>query len=434
MGQTTILVLAASAEAGADSANVTPARVAGPRRGGRRPRPGAPDTVRAVHVVIAPDCFTGTLTATQAAEAMAAGWHDTAPQDSLTLLPLSDGGPGFLDVLGMSLEGDTVALTVSDPLGREVPALVLVAGAEGGRTAYIESAQAAGLHLLGADERNPALTSTWGVGQLILAALAAKPDRIVVGLGGSGTNDGGAGMLAALGAGPADQLARGGLALATASDDALSGLLAVRELFDGIDLVIASDVDNPLLGFKGASAVFGPQKGATPEMAQELESALGRFTEIVARNLPAPTDLLTGAPRRLDREPGAGAAGGLGYALFLLGGRRVSGVQLVLDAVGFHDVVRGSDLVVTGEGTFDWQSLHGKVAAGVAAAALEAGLPSVVLAGQVLVGRRETMGLGISGTYAVAETPEQVDAALLDPVGTLRARAARVARTWSPGR
>ena len=387
-----------------------------------------------MHVVIAPDCFTGTLTATQAAEAMAAGWHDTAPRDVLTLLPLSDGGPGFLDVLDRALEGDTVALTVSDPLGREVPAAVLVAGREGERTAYVESAQAAGLHLLAADERDPALTSTWGVGQLLLAALEAKPDRIVVGLGGSGTNDAGAGMLSALGAGPPEQLARGGRALATALDDALPGLLEARELLAGVDLVVATDVDNPLLGFKGASAVFGPQKGATPEVAQELEAALGRFTEIVGRTLAAPLDLLTGAPRRLDREPGAGAAGGLGYALFLLGGRRVSGVDLVLDAVGFRDVVRGSDLVVTGEGTFDWQSLHGKVAAGVAAAALEEGLPSVVLAGQVLVGRRETMGLGISGTYAVAETPEEVDAAFLDPVGTLRARAARVARTWSAGR
>ena len=387
-----------------------------------------------MHVVIAPDCFTGTLTATQAAEAMAAGWHDTAPRDALTLLPLSDGGPGFIDVLVRALEGDVVATTVSDPLGREVPGAVLVVEREGERTAYVESAQAAGLHLLAADERNPALTSTWGVGELLVAALEEEPDRIVVGLGGSGTNDAGAGMLAALGAGPAHVLARGGRALATAPDDALSGLLAVRERLQGLDLVLATDVDNPLLGFKGASAVFGPQKGATPEVAQELEGALGRFTEIVARTLPEPLDLLSGAPRRLDREPGAGAAGGLGYALLLLGGRRVSGVQLVLEAVGFHDVVRGSDLVITGEGTFDWQSLHGKVAAGVAEAALGAGLPTVVLAGQVLVGRRETMGLGISGTYAVAETPEEVDAAFLDPVGTLRARAARVARTWSAGR
>lgn len=387
-----------------------------------------------MHVVIAPDCFTGTLTATQAAEAIAAGWHDTAPLDRLTLLPLSDGGPGFLDVLAGSMEGDTVALTVSDPLGREVPAAILVVETEGERTAYIESAQATGLHLLAQDERNPALTSTWGVGQLLQAALAENPRRIVVGLGGSGTNDGGAGLLAALGAGPVEHLARGGSALAMAPDDALTGLLAVREQFAGVDLVLAADVENPLLGFKGASAVFGPQKGATPEQAQELEGALGRFTEIVARTMPAPLDLLTGAPRRLEREAGAGAAGGLGYALLLLGGRRISGVDLVLDAVGFRDVVRDSDLVVTGEGTFDWQSLQGKVAAGVAVAALDAGLPSIVLAGQVLVGRRETMGLGISGTYAVAETPEQVDAALLDPVGTLRSRAARVARTWSPAR
>ena len=390
--------------------------------------------MRAVHVVIAPDCFTGTLTATQAAEAMAAGWHDTAPGDTLTLLPLSDGGPGFIDVLGRAREGETVALTVSDPLGREVPGAVLVVEGDGERTAYVESAQAAGLHLLAADERNPALTSTWGVGQLAprRAGGGARPDRRRSGWQRHQRRRRRAARRP--GRRPCRAPRPRRQCVGEAPDDALSGLLSARDRFAGVDLVIASDVDNPLLGFKGASAVFGPQKGATPEVAQELEGALGRFTEIVARTLPAPLDLLSGAPRRLEREPGAGAAGGLGYALFLLGGRRVSGVELVLDAVGFHDVVRDSDLVVTGEGTFDWQSLHGKVAAGVAEAALGAGLPSVVLAGQVLVGRRETMGLGISGTYAVAETPEQVDAALLDPVGTLRAKAARVARTWSPAR
>src|SRR5690606_11257346 len=152
----------------------------------------------------------------------------------------------------------------------------------------------AGLHLLGADERNPALTGTWGVGELLLTALAEKPDRIVGGLGGSGTNDGGAGMRAALGAGPADPRSRGGLGVASAPDDVLSGLLAVRERFADVELLLATGVDNPLLRFKGASAVFGPQKGASPELAQELEGALGRFTEIVARTLPMPTDLLTG--------------------------------------------------------------------------------------------------------------------------------------------
>lgn len=389
-----------------------------------------------MHVLIAPDSFTGTLTATQAAEAMAEGWRRSAPRDLLTLMPLSDGGPGFIDVLATALrESRTVLTTAADPLGREVPAALLVREADDGvPTAYIESAQAAGLHLLEADERNPAVTSTWGVGQLLDAALREGAERVVVGLGGSGTNDGGAGMLASLGAGSASALARGGLALADLDDGALHGLEVVRQRFAGIELLVATDVDSPLLGFHGASAVYAPQKGASPQVAQALEAALGRFTEVVRRTLPEVPDLLTGQARRLDREPGAGAAGGLGYGLMLLGGRRVSGVDEVIRAVGLPEVVGAADLVVTGEGSFDWQSLRGKVVAGVARAALEAATPAVVIAGQTLVGRREAMTLGLSGTYAVAETPEEVEAAVADPVGTLAARAARVAATWSPQR
>jgi len=388
-----------------------------------------------VHVLIAPDCFTGTLTATQAAEAMAQGWRRSSPHDLLTLMPLSDGGPGFLDVLATSRpDGTTVLATTTDPLGREVPGALLFADNDGRRTAYVESAQATGLHLLAADERNPAITSTWGVGLLLDAALREGAERVIVGLGGSGTNDAGAGMLASLGAGSAHDLARGGLALADLPDEGLKGIDDVRERFANVELLVATDVDSPLLGLQGASAVFAPQKGASPALAQALEGALGRFTEVVQRCYHPGRDLLTGAARRLDRQPGAGAAGGLGYGLMLLGGRRVSGVEEVLRAVGFAGVVSAADLVVTGEGCFDWQSLRGKVVAGVAQAALEAATPTVVIAGQTMVGRREAMTLGLSGSYAVAETPEQVEAAIADPVGTLATRAARVAATWSPGR
>jgi glycerate 2-kinase len=387
-----------------------------------------------VRVLIAPDCFTGTLSAGEAAEAIAEGWRRSAPHDDLTLVPLSDGGPGFIDVLSRALGGTTVSRTVADPLGRPVPAAILLVEVGGRRTAYIESAQACGLHLLTGDERNPLVTSTYGVGQLIEAAVAEGANRVVVGLGGSGTNDGGAGLLAALGAGDPDALAAGGAKLQDLAADALQGLVAVRQRLRAIDLVLATDVDSPLLGFHGASAVFAPQKGASPEMAQQLESALGRLTEVVRRVVPPGRDLLTGNEMRLDREPGAGAAGGLGYGLLLLGGRRVSGVQAVLDAVGFDSLVRATDLVVTGEGRFDWQSLRGKVVAGVAQAALANAKPAVVIAGQTLVGRRETMALGVSGTYAVAENPGQIAAALADPAGTLSARTTRVATTWSPRR
>ncbi|MDQ1537395.1 MAG: glycerate 2-kinase [Actinomycetota bacterium] len=385
-----------------------------------------------MRVLIAPDGFTGSLSAGQAAEAMAEGWRRSAPKDDLTLLPLSDGGPGFLDVLSRALGGTTVSVTVVDPLGRPVPSAVLMVDTDGKRTAYIESAQACGLHLLAQGERNPMVTSTYGVGQLIEAALAGGASRLVVGLGGSGTNDGGAGMLAALGAGDLEALAAGGAKLKELSDEALTGLIAVRKRLEGTDLILATDVDSPLLGFHGASAVFAPQKGATPEMTQELEFALGHFTEVVRRVVPSETELLTGKEMRLEREAGAGAAGGLGYGLLLLGGRRVSGVQAVLEAVGFDDLVESTDLAITGEGSFDWQSLRGKVVAGVAQAALAKGKPTVVIAGQAFVGRREAMALGVSGTYAVAANPGQVVAAMADPAGTLSARTARVARTWSP--
>jgi glycerate kinase len=388
-----------------------------------------------VHVVIAPEAFAGALTARQAAEAIADGWRRRAPHDLLSLVPLSDGGPGFVDVLSDALEDARVVMTtVTDPLGREVPATVLVADADGGRTAYVEAAQAAGLHLLAADERDPAVTSTWGVGQLLEAALAEGATRLVVGLGGAGTNDAGAGLLAALGAGDPAALARGGLGLAELADDGLPGLAQVRQRLAGVQLVVETDDDAPLLGLQGTSAVASPAMGASPQLAQALEAALGRFVEVVRRTLPVQHDRLSGKPRRLDSEPGAGAAGGLGYALHLLGATRVNGVDAVIGAVGLQPLLAAADLVVTGTDCFDWQSLRGSVVAGVAGLALETATPSVVLAGQVQVGRREWMGLGLSGTYAVAERPEQVEASVADPVGTLAARAARVAATWSPTR
>lgn len=385
-----------------------------------------------MRLIVAPDCFTGTLTATQAAEAMASGWRRTAPRDDVVLAPMSDGGPGFLDVLTPAVDGSTISVTVSDPLGRAVPAALLVSEQDGTRTAYIESAQACGLHLLAGEERDPTTTSSYGVGELVEAAAQEGARRVVVGLGGSGTNDGGAGMLAALGAGPVRRLARGGTSLARLPDDALSGLARVRQRLRGVELVAATDVDAQLLGFHGASAGFAAQKGATPAQAQELEAALGRFTEVAGRSLPGSRDLLTRAERRLDREAGAGAAGGLGYGLLLLGAHRVSGVTAVLRAVGFDRQLRHADLVLTGEGSFDWQSLRGKVVAGVSEAASAQAVPTVVLAGQTHVGRREAMALGINGVYAVAERPEQLAGALADPAGSLAARAARVAATWSP--
>jgi glycerate kinase len=382
-----------------------------------------------MRVLIAPDCFTGTLTAGQAAEAVATGWRRHAPDDVLDLCPLSDGGPGFVDVLHQVLGGRLLAVTVPGPLGDPVHAgVLLVQGQDGVPTGYVETAQACGLHLIPAERRDPRLTTTAGVAALIEAAGQAGAGRIVLGLGGSGTNDAGAGMLAALAgddltAPVRERLTAGGGALAGLTASALAGLTAVRDRWAGVDLVIASDVDTPLLGLQGASAGFAAQKGATPDQAQALERCLADFAV-------AALDAL-GQDRRSASAAGAGAAGGLGFGLILLGARRVPGSQAVLEAVGISERLRGNDLVITGEGRFDWQSLRGKVVAGVAREALAVGTPVVVIAGQVQVGRREALAIGVESVYPVARTPQEVDAAMADPAGTLADRAERVARTWS---
>jgi len=395
-----------------------------------------------VRVLIAPDCFTGTLTAPEAAAAVADGWRRQAPHDELDLLPLSDGGPGFVDVLRSALGAEPLAVTVPGPDGEPTPAVILLtpspAGTEpaGARTAYLESAQACGLHLLPPDRRDPGRTTTTGVGRLLAEARAAGATRLVVGLGGSGTNDGGAGLLLALlddlaAADPSrqvpgrlrDLLGRGGGGLHGVTAGDLEPLVALRAAWDGVRVVVATDVDAPLLGPHGASLGFARQKGAGPDQAKDLESALLGFGGAAVT--------ATGVPQRMVATPGAGAAGGLGFGLMLLGGLRSSGIDAVADAVGLRERIAAADLVVTGEGTLDWQSLRGKVVSGVAALAQEAGIPVVAVAGQVEVGRRELLSIGVESAYPVARTPEQVRAALADPAGTLADRAARVARTWT---
>lgn len=400
-------------------------------------------------MLLAPDGFGGLLTPEEAAAAMAVGWRSAARHDELDVAPLADGGPGFLDTLRAGLGGTVETCTVHGPWGELVPAAVLVAG----DTVYVESAQAVGLALVPEGRRDPTRTTSCGLGELLRQARATGARRVVVGLGGSGTVDGGAGMLAGLGL-PDERglLAGGGAGLEALEDDDLAGLAGLRADWAGVELVVACDVDVPLLGLQGAAAGFSPQKGATPEQAQQLERALARFARVAGAavgevervNLlaepvafghhhgvvPAATARTGGD--RLAARPGAGAAGGLGFGLALLGARLVPGAAVVADAVGLDARLGDADLVVTGEGRFDWQSLHGKVVAEVAHRALAHGVPTIVLAGEVLVGRREQAAEGISAAYAVSETRAQLAAALADPAGTLTARAAAVARTWSP--
>jgi glycerate 2-kinase len=382
-----------------------------------------------MRVVLAPAAFAGELSAVQVGAAVAEGWAQAAPHDDLVVAPLSDGGLGFVEVVQAARGGDLLPVTVEGPLGGPVPGAVLLVGGvdDDPVTAYVEAADAAGQHLLGG-RLAPTTATSYGVGQLLRAAVDAGARRIVVGVGGTGTNDGGAGLLAALGAGPRDALAAGGLALADLDPAALAGLADARAGLSGVELVLASATDVALLGFHGTSATYAEGKGATPEQAQQLEAALGRYADLASRSLVAGRSLMG---RGLAGEPGSGAGGGIGFALLLLGARHVEGVQAVVDAAGLAELVSGSELVVTAEGTFDWESLRGGVVAAVAALGLTAGVPSVVLAAEVLVGRRESMTLGLAGTYAIAERPGDRPAAMRDPAAAIQARSARIARTWS---
>jgi glycerate kinase len=380
-----------------------------------------------VRVLICPDKYAGTLSAVQAADAIAEGWRRTAPEDDLALVPLADGGPGFLEVLHAALGGELVPARVRGPLGAPVDASVLLVG----DTAYLECAQACGLHLVPEGARDPRVTTTYGVGELVLAAIGRGAARIVVGLGGSATNDAGAGLLAALGATARAADGSDATALLAAGGGALSGVAEVDlapalAAMDGVGLVLASDVDNPLLGLRGATNGFGRQKGADDAALMSLEGALESFAAAVGRR----TD---------GKDPavalGAGAAGGLGYALLHLGAEREPGIATVLSTVGLDGRIAGADLVVTGEGSFDWQSLRGKVVSGVAAAALEQGRGCVVLAGRVEVGRREYAATGVSAAYAVVDDLRDrgldPGLALREPAAHLAALAERAARTWS---
>ncbi|HET7405776.1 MAG TPA: glycerate kinase [Mycobacteriales bacterium] len=361
-----------------------------------------------MRVLIAPDSFTGTLSATEAAGAIAAGWRRARPEDDVDLLPLSDGGPGFVEVLHTALGGELVPCPVTGPLGAPVAASVLVVG----ETAYLESAQACGLHLVSSDRRDPSATTSRGVGELVAAA-APLARRVVVGLGGSGTNDGGAGLLQALGWSLRDadgmEIPGGGLAL--------EDLREVRPVpAPAVEIVAATDVDNPLLGPAGASYVFGPQKGATVEQVGRLDAALRHWADLAEPAVAA------AGTRGL---PGAGAAGGLGFALLLLGGRRDSGIELVLEASGLRARAADADLVLTGEGSFDPQSLRGKVVAGVAGATAT---PCVVLAGRVSVDAVSAADAGVTAAYDT----RLVDANGATPAGERLARlAALVAGRWT---
>jgi glycerate kinase len=360
-----------------------------------------------MRVLVAPDKFAGTLTAVEAADAIAEGWRRRAPDDELDLAPMADGGPGFVDVMHAALGGELLAVTVEGPFGTPTPATILSAG----DTAYVETAQACGIQLTGGEGAE--LATTVGVGELLVAALDTGASTVVLGLGGSGTNDGGAGLLAALGATSDGLLDVGVHDLGTVSR---IDLRPARERVAGVRLVAATDVDAPLTGLFGATKTFGAQKGISEEEQPRVDGILEGFAKA--------TD------QRTSLEPGAGAAGGLGFALLLLGATRSPGIELVASAVRLAERARAADLVLTGEGAFDFSSRSGKVPYGVAKTAEEALRPCVALAGQVLVGSREMRALGIESAYSMVDLAGE-ERSLAEPAAVLSELAARVARTWS---
>ena len=370
-------------------------------------------------LVIAPDSFKESLSAEQVAEAIAAGWRSVYPQADIQLCPMADGGEGTVDAVLAASGGQRRELSVCGPLG--LPVQAHWGWLEDGQ-AVIEMAAASGLHWVAPEQRDACITTTRGTGELILAALDAGARRIILGIGGSATNDGGAGLLQTLGVRLLNTegraLAAGGAALADLQRIDLDGL---DPRLAQVEILVAADVDNPLCGPRGASHVFGPQKGASPEQVQQLDRALGHFADVMAA--------------ALDEDyrdvPGVGAAGGLGFAArAVLGASFRPGIELVAELSGLADAMQGADLVITGEGRLDGQSLHGKTPVGVARVASAAGVPVIALAGSLGEGYQQVYEAGIEAAFSLTPGPISLDRAMADAEQQLQSRATDIARLW----
>ncbi len=352
-------------------------------------------------IIIAPDKFKGSLAASEAAQAIARGIRSTLPGADLKLFPLSDGGEGLVEALAGAAEGSIISTKVNNPLGQKTEAKWALIKSD--QSAVIEMAAASGLSLLPPQSRNPGITSTYGTGELIKAALDEGCTEIIIGIGGSATNDGGAGMASALGAKLQDKegkpLGPGGLEL-------LKLDRICTDNFDprikSISCKVACDVDNPLTGQHGASYVYGPQKGANSDMVKELDRALAHYACILKRDLG----------KDVEHVPGAGAAGGLGAGLIaFLGAELYSGIDLVIDTLEIDHEVKNADLIITGEGRLDKQSLRGKVPIGIAKRAKKYGIPVLVLAGSVEVSSKDLHESGITAAFAITDGPMNIEEA-----------------------
>jgi glycerate kinase len=371
-------------------------------------------------VVVAPDKFKGSLTAAEVAAAVAAGLARGGFAGEIEALPVADGGDGTV-AAAVSAGFRRVELGVRGPVGKNVTASYALRD----DTAVIEAAQACGLTLLPPGSLAPLTATSRGVGELILTASRMGAKRIVLGVGGVATTDGGAGLLQALGARLADDKGRelppGGAALARL---ATLDLKRLRDL-SGVEFLLASDVDNPLLGPHGAATVYGPQKGASPEEVPLLEAGLRRWADVA--------EAATGGPLPVRDSPGAGAAGGIGFAaLLFLGARMRPGIELLLELASFGSRIDGARLVITGEGSLDAQTLHGKAPVGVAraAAAHDPAVPVVAVAGRCTLTPDELRAAGIARAYALSDIEPDLERCMTDAGPLLERLAERIAADW----
>ena len=371
-----------------------------------------------MRVVVAPDSYKGSVSAVGVAAALERGVLRVFPQAEVRKIPIADGGEGTVEALVTATGGKIRQERVRGPLGEAVEAYWGILG--DGETAVIEMAAASGLPLVPSERRDPRITTTYGTGELIRAALDAGLRRIIIGIGGSATNDGGTGMAQALGAkflaADGTELPPGGGALAKLKTMDLSGLdsrLAATEI------TVACDVDNPLCGSRGASAVFGPQKGATPAMVAELDSALAHFAECAR----AATE------RDVADLAGAGAAGGLGAGLlFFTPAKLRPGVEIVLEAVKFADIVKDAAFVITGEGRTDFQTAYGKAPVGVAKVAKQFGVPVFCISGGLGDGADDVLAQGIDATMSICSRPLSLEECMRDGATLIEEAAARLCR------
>lgn len=374
-------------------------------------------------IVLAPDSYKGSLTATEICSAMTKGILRLVPNAEIVAVPMADGGEGTVESLVGGTRGRIITKVVTGPLGDPVKAFFGVLG--DGKTAVIEMAAASGLPLVPADKRDPRFTTTYGTGELILAACEEGCTKLLVGVGGSATNDGGTGMAQALGYHFLDQndreLPPGGAALQrlVRIDSATR-----NSVLNGVEVIVACDVTNPLTGPNGAAVVYGPQKGATPDIIAILDQALEHYAKIVARDLGV----------NIGDLPGSGAAGGLGAGMMaFLNAKLQPGVEVVSAAIGLKEKLKGASLVFTGEGRIDGQTINGKTPIGVAKIAKTLGLPVLAVAGSLGPGVEDVFDHGIDGAMAVTDHPMTLEEAIFDAENLVAAATERIFRIYLAG-